>query len=45
MRNQNKEKEGSLNDSSISLNDFFTEGMKLPELLITLVNCMKNVEA
>ena len=37
-------REGSLNDSSVSL-DIFTEGMKSPECLHILVNCMKNIEA
>ena len=39
-----KAREGSLNDSSVSL-DVFTEGMKSPECLHILVNCMKNIEA
>ena len=38
-------REGSLNDSSVSLDDIFTEGMKSPECLHILVNCMKNIEA
>ena len=38
-------REGSLNDSSVSLDDVFTEGMKSPECLHILVNCTKNIEA
>ena len=38
-------RESSLNDSSVSLDDIFTEGMKSPECLHILVNCMKNIEA
>ena len=38
-----KAREGSLNDSSVSL-DVFTEGMKSPECSHVL-NCMKNIEA
>ena len=38
-------KEGNLNDSSVSLDDVFTEGMKSPECLHILVNFMKNIEA
>ena len=40
-----KAREGSLNDSSVSLDDVFTEGIKLPEFLHILVNCMKSIEA
>ena len=40
-----KAKEGSLNDSNVSLDHGFTEGMKSPECLRILVNCMKNIEA
>ena len=40
-----KASEGSLNDSSVTLDDVFTEGMKSPECLHILVNCMKNIEA
>ena len=40
-----KAKKGSLNDSSVSLDDVFTKGMKSPECLHILVNCMKNIEA
>ena len=39
-----KAREGSLNDSGVSL-DVFTEGMKSPECLHILVNCMKNIDA
>ena len=35
----------SFNDSSVSLDDVFTEGMKSPECLHILANCMKNIEA
>ena len=44
-RNRKKTRQGSLNDSSVSLDDVFTEGMKSPECLHILVNCMKNIEA
>ena len=37
--------ECSLSDSSASLDDLFTEGLKSPECLHILVNCMKNIEA
>ena len=37
-------REGSLNDSSASLDDVFTEGMKSSEYLHIIVNCMKNIE-
>ena len=37
--------ESSLNDSSVPLDDVFTEGMKSPECLHIFVNCMKNIEA
>ena len=40
-----KAREGSLNDSAVSLDDVFTEGKKSPECLHILVNCMKNSEA
>ena len=40
-----KVREGSLNDSSVSLDDVFTEGMKSPKCLHILVNCMKNIES
>ena len=40
-----KVREGSLNDSSVSLDDVFTEVMKSPECLHILVNCMKNIKA
>ena len=40
-----KVREGSLNDSSVSLDDIFTEVMKSPECLHILVNCMKNIKA
>ena len=40
-----KVREGSLNDSSVSLDDAFTEGIKSTECLHILVNCMKNIEA
>ena len=40
-----KAREGSLNDSNVSLDDVFTEGMKSPKRLHILVNCMKNTEA
>ena len=40
-----KAREGSLNGSNVSLDDVFTEGMKSPECLHILVNCMKNIEA
>ena len=40
-----KAREGSLNDSSVSLDNVFTEGTKSPECLHILVNCMKNIEA
>ena len=39
-----KAREASSNDSSVSLDDVFTEGMKSPECLHILVNCMKNIE-
>ena len=39
-----KAREDSLNDSGVSL-DVFTEGMKSPECLHILVNCMKNIDA
>ena len=45
MRNRKKAKEGSLNDSNVSLDDVFTEGMKSLECLYILVNCMKNIKA
>ena len=37
-------REGRLNDSSVALDYVFTEGMKSPECLHILVNCMKNIE-
>ena len=40
-----KVRECSLNDSSASLDDLFTEGLKSPECLHILVNCMKNIDA
>ena len=40
-----KVREGSLNDSNVSLDDVFTEGLKSTECLHVLVNCMKNIEA
>ena len=40
-----KAREGSLNDPNVSLDDVFTEGMKSPECLHVLVNCMKNIKA
>ena len=40
-----KAREGSLNDSSVSLDDVFTEGMKSLECLHILVDSMKNIEA
>ena len=39
-----KAREGSLNNSSVSLYDPFTEGMKSPECFYILVNCIKNIE-
>ena len=36
-------REGSLNDSSASLDDVFTEGRKSSEYL-HIVNCMRNIE-
>ena len=39
-----KAREGSLNDPSVSLDDVFTEGMKSPECLHILANCMENIE-
>ena len=38
-------REGSLNDSNVSLEDVFTEALKSPECLHIPVNCMKNIEA
>ena len=35
---------GSLHDSTVSLDDVFTEGMKSPECLHILVNCRKNIK-
>ena len=40
-----KAREGGLNDSSVSLDDVFTEGMKSLECLHILVDSMKNIEA
>ena len=40
-----KMRECSLNDSTVSLDNVFPEGMKSPECLHILVNCMKNIEA
>ena len=40
-----KKARGSLNDSSVSLEDVFTEVMKSPECLYIFVNYMKNIEA
>ena len=40
-----KVREGSLNDSNVSLDDVFTEGLKSTDCLHVLVNCMKNIEA
>ena len=45
MLEPKKAREGSLNGPSVSLDDGFTEGMKSPECLPILVNCMKNIEA
>ena len=42
---QKKAREGSLNNSNVSLDDVFSEGMKSRECLHTLVNCIKNIEA
>ena len=40
-----KAREGSLNDSSVSLAHVFTKGMESPECLHILASCMKNIEA
>ena len=40
----NQKQAVSLNGSSVSLDDVFTEGMKSPECLHILDNCMKNTE-
>ena len=40
-----KAREGSLNDTSVSLDYIFTEDMKSPECLHILVSCIKNIEA
>ena len=40
-----KAREGNLNDSSVSLDDVFTEGMNSPDCLHILVNWMINIEA
>ena len=40
-----KVRKGSLNDSSVSLDDVFTEVLKSPECLHILSNCRKNTEA
>ena len=39
-----KKVRGSLDDSSASLDDVFTECMKSSECLHIIVNCMKNIE-
>ena len=45
VRNRKKAREGSLNNSNVSLDDVFSEGMKSRECLHTLVNCIKSIEA
>ena len=40
-----KAREGSLNDTSVSLDYIFTEDMMSPECLHILVSCIKNIEA
>ena len=40
-----KAREGNLDDSSVSLDNVCSEGMKLSECLHILVNCMKYIEA
>ena len=42
---QKKAREGSLNNSNVSLDDVFSQSMKSRECLHTLVNCIKNIEA
>ena len=40
-----KSRQGSLNDSSVSLDNVFPEVMKSPECLHIPVNCLKHIEA
>ena len=40
-----KQKEGSRNESTAStLNDVFAEGLKNPDFVLVLVNCLNNLE-
>ena len=41
----NKQKEGSRNESSTStLNDVFAEGLKNPDCVLILANCLRSLE-